>query len=62
MEPAAAGLPVIFGPNYSKFNEAKLLIESGGGFSISNGSILKKYTELLTDSEKYNKAQPQPLR
>ena len=57
MEPAAAGLPVIFGPNYSKFNEAKLLIESGGGFSVSNGSIFKKVcTELLTDSEKYNKA------
>ena len=57
MEPAAAALPVIFGPNYSKFHEARQLIESGGGFSISDGSDFKKICiDLLNDSEKYKKA------
>ncbi len=57
MEPAAAALPVIFGPNYSKFDEAKQLIDSGAGYSISDGSDFKKTcSELLNDSEKYNKA------
>lgn len=57
MEPASAALPVIFGPNYSKFHEAKQLIESGGGFPISDGSDFKKICiDLLNNSEKYKKA------
>jgi 3-deoxy-D-manno-octulosonic-acid transferase len=46
LEPASFGLPVIFGPNHEKFPEAKLFIENGVGFSISNSnefeSVLKK--------------------
>lgn len=34
-EAAVYGIPVIFGPNYKKFKEAKDLIAAGGGFSIS---------------------------
>jgi 3-deoxy-D-manno-octulosonic-acid transferase len=34
LEPAACGLPVIFGPKYTKFLEAFELIEAGGGISI----------------------------
>ena len=57
MEPAAKALPVIFGPNYKKFNEAEQLIEMGGGFSISSGSDFKNIcTDLLSNSEKYSKA------
>ncbi len=45
LEPASFGLPVIFGPRYEKFPEAKLFIENGIGFSISNAqefeSVLK---------------------
>jgi len=40
LEAVTFGLPVIFGPNYQKFNEAKALIELGSAKSISN------YTEL----------------
>ena len=40
LEAVTFGLPVIFGPNYQKFNEATKLIALGGAKSISN------YTEL----------------
>lgn len=36
LEPAVFGLPVIFGPNYAKFPEAKAFIDEGIGFSVSN--------------------------
>jgi 3-deoxy-D-manno-octulosonic-acid transferase len=36
LEPAVFGLPVIFGPHYSKFPEAKEFIDAEIGFSISN--------------------------
>ncbi len=36
LEAAAYGKPVIFGPNYQKFEEAKQLIEIGAGCSIKN--------------------------
>lgn len=36
LEPAAFGIPVVFGPNYHKFREAKELINQGAGFSISS--------------------------
>jgi 3-deoxy-D-manno-octulosonic-acid transferase len=46
LEPASFGLPVIFGPHHEKFPEAKLFIENGIGFSLSDAtqfeSILKK--------------------
>jgi 3-deoxy-D-manno-octulosonic-acid transferase len=35
-EAAVYGIPVIFGPNYSKFREARDLIAIGGGFTIKN--------------------------
>ena len=41
-EAAVYGMPVIFGPNYKKFLEAKELLKSGGGFSISNEAELNK--------------------
>lgn len=36
LEPAAFGLPVIFGPNHTKFPEAQAFIQAGIGFSISD--------------------------
>jgi 3-deoxy-D-manno-octulosonic-acid transferase len=36
LEPIAFDLPVIFGPKYSKFEEANRLIETGGAFSVAN--------------------------
>jgi len=53
LEPACFGLPVIFGPKYSKFKEAKDLISAGAAFSISNVSDLKEQIqELISSAEK----------
>lgn len=50
LEPAAWGLPVIFGPRHIKFAEARGLIQAGGGFEVRDadglGQVLRK---LLTD-------------
>jgi 3-deoxy-D-manno-octulosonic-acid transferase len=51
LEAAAFGLPIIFGPNYDKFKEAKDLIALRIGFSINNESELKKTFTLLTEDE-----------
>jgi 3-deoxy-D-manno-octulosonic-acid transferase len=42
LEAAAFGLPVIFGPRYEKFQEAKELVELKAGFSISNRAELNE--------------------
>lgn len=36
LEPAAFGLPVVFGPKHQRFIEADGLLSCGGGFAISN--------------------------
>lgn len=50
LEAAVYGIPVVFGPKYQKFMEAKQLIEAQGAFSISNyeelGSLFDRF---LTD-------------
>ena len=55
LEAAAWGLPVIFGPNYNKFQEAKDLIELQGGFSVSNQNELNTIINQLINSEDYRK-------
>jgi len=47
LEAAAFGLPVIFGPRYQKFQEAKDLVELKAGFSISNQAELNDCFKLL---------------
>ncbi len=42
LEAAVFGLPVIFGPNYSKFREARELIEKKAAFSINEGFEMKE--------------------
>jgi len=51
LEAAAFGLPVIFGPNYHKFAEAKELIKLGGAFSIKDVSEFEKTILLLSDEQ-----------
>ncbi|HEY9003450.1 MAG TPA: glycosyltransferase N-terminal domain-containing protein [Mucilaginibacter sp.] len=51
LEAAAFGLPVIFGPNYDKFKEAKDLIALQVGFSITDENGLKKTFDFLTEDE-----------
>jgi len=48
LEAVAFGLPVIFGPNYQKFNEATELIKKKGAISISN------YKELTSAIDFFN--------
>lgn len=55
LEAATFGKPVIFGPNYQKFNEARELILLGGAFSVLNAEeFLAIYTKVLTNNEAYN--------
>jgi 3-deoxy-D-manno-octulosonic-acid transferase len=57
LEAAAWGKPVIFGPNYKKFREAKGLIEEGAGYSISNATELNTVVKsFLNDAEKMKAA------
>ena len=52
LEAAVYGIPVLFGPNYKKFKEAKDLIEVGGGFSIhSIAEFEDKMNEFITHPE-----------
>ena len=55
LEAAAFGLPVIFGPNYDKFKEAKDLISIKGGYSINDEPELKATIAYITeDIQRYN--------
>ncbi len=56
LEAATYGVPIIFGPNYQKFQEAKDLISEGAGFSIANAEELKDTFQQLTDAGYRNKA------
>ncbi|MDR1601075.1 MAG: 3-deoxy-D-manno-octulosonic acid transferase [Tannerella sp.] len=46
LEAAVYGIPVIFGPKYHKFKEAKDLIALGGGFSTAGGAA---FVSLMDD-------------
>ena len=52
LEAATYGIPVIFGPKYSKFQEAVDLLELGAGFSIGNQVELNEVFEALLADEK----------
>jgi 3-deoxy-D-manno-octulosonic-acid transferase len=51
LEPTVYGLPVIFGPNYKKFNEAFEVIDLKVGFVISNSVELTKQLEVFMNDE-----------
>jgi len=57
LEAAVYGIPVIFGPNFAKFHEAKELLACGGAFTIdSETSFIEQFDALNTDSYKRLKA------
>ena len=57
LEAVAFGKPVLFGPNYKKFNEAVELIERGGAFSFSAQAELDdKLKKMMTDQQWYSTA------
>ncbi len=56
LEAAAYGIPVIFGPNYQKFQEAKDLISEGAGFEIANAEELAITFQKLAVADNCKKA------
>jgi len=57
LEAAVYGVPVIFGPNYQKFKEARDLIREGGGFSVHREKdLLDTLQSFVDNSEKRREA------
>ncbi|MFL9843151.1 3-deoxy-D-manno-octulosonic acid transferase [Flavobacterium rhizosphaerae] len=50
LEPAAFGIPVVFGPNHQKFPEAVALVQNGGAITVKD----KAETELALSELIYN--------
>lgn len=60
LEAAIFGMPLLFGPNYHKFQEAKDLIQKKAAFSIKDIEELQKIiTTLQEDSQLYQTASSQ---
>jgi len=55
LEAAVWNVPVVFGPNYQKFREARELITEGGGFSISDYNGLENNFDKLLKENKAGK-------
>lgn len=54
LEAAVFGLPIVFGPNYNKFQEAKDLIAKSAAFSIKNqADINEAFNHLFDNQEQY---------
>lgn len=51
LEPAAFGLPVVFGPKYHKFEEAIQLIALGGAVAVSDAAALEAVLLQWMDAE-----------
>lgn len=56
LEPAAWGLPVLFGPKYEKFEEARQFVETGGAFVVRDPQSLTSQLEVLSVPENRTKA------
>lgn len=56
LEPAAFGLPVIFGPKYKKFEEARQFAARGGAFVVHDPEELASVLKKLRDPAFYEKA------
>lgn len=54
LEPAAWGLPVLFGPKYTKFEEAIQFVARGGAFCIANARDLERVLKNL-ENESFRK-------
>jgi|GEM_PF-13168 len=53
LEAAVYGIPVVFGPKYQKFKEARDLIALGGAFSVNNSKEYCAIMERLLNDESY---------
>jgi 3-deoxy-D-manno-octulosonic-acid transferase len=57
LEPAAHGLPILFGPNHQKFQEALTLKRQGGAFETINFVDFERYFIDFQDKMIFAKAQ-----
>jgi len=51
LEPAADGIPILIGKNYSKFPEAKALIDLGGVVSVHDSNSCTYQIKTLIEDE-----------
>ena len=51
MEPAVAGVPMIFGPRYKKFKEAIEIVDQNAGHSISKSIDFNNFLDFYFNSE-----------
>ncbi|MES2761045.1 MAG: glycosyltransferase N-terminal domain-containing protein [Bacteroidota bacterium] len=51
LEPTVYGLPVLFGPNYHKFNEAFEILDLKAGFVFNDATDLADHLQYLLDNE-----------
>jgi len=56
LEPAAYGLPVLFGPNYEGFEEARQFVRRGGAFPVRHSTELIAQLQRLQQTEYYQQA------
>jgi 3-deoxy-D-manno-octulosonic-acid transferase len=56
LEPAAFGLPILFGTNYQKFVEANALIAAEGAFSVQNLEQFAEKMTFLETAQHWNRA------
>jgi len=50
IEPAAFGVPVLFGPRHHMSREASLLLEAGGAFSVGSAQAMREILQRLLQS------------
>ncbi len=56
LEPAAYGLPVLFGPKYERFEEARQFVQRGGAFPVRHQEELLQVLRRLQQPDAYLKA------
>ncbi|MCC6279409.1 MAG: 3-deoxy-D-manno-octulosonic acid transferase [Saprospiraceae bacterium] len=56
LEPAAFGLPIIFGPKYTRFEEARQFVARGGAFVVHDAAELSAVLLQLQDADFYKNA------
>lgn len=56
LEPMASGLPVIFGPKYQKFEEARTMVAQGGASSVKNAAELREAFLRFNEDNQFQKS------
>jgi 3-deoxy-D-manno-octulosonic-acid transferase len=56
LEPAAFGIPLVFGKNYWRFPEAVFFVSHGGAFTVENGEDMRSVMRHLANDGNYEKS------